>query len=98
MKAKLTKIYQRKASYNGDVDYFRCTFQLEDGSFAMTDLVRTFRNFAWWDPVMKSGVGTVIDGVILKETAPGKPKKINADSQVRIIQATLFKPQEEKLL
>ncbi|HEY5918592.1 MAG TPA: hypothetical protein VIU13_14345 [Chryseolinea sp.] len=85
MKAKLTKINKPRASYNGDVYFHRLHFQLEDGSHAMTDLVSTYRNFTNWKPVIDAGIGTWIDNVALIN-----PKKINADSQVRIIQAPVF--------
>lgn len=77
-----------KYSRNGDVAFRRIYFELEDGSWAATDLVPSFRNYKWWEPVVKSGIGTVIGGVFLKD---GYRDKINADSQVFIIQEPLLK-------
>lgn len=85
MRAKLVKIDPPKSSRNGDVQFQRLHFQLQDGSYAMTDVVSTFRNYAWWQPVIEAGIGTWIDGVELK----GK-QKIDADSWISIYQAALF--------
>lgn len=94
MKAKLTKISHRKMSYNGDVDYYRLNFQLEDGSFAQTDVVPSYRNYAWWEPIVMAGVGTVIDHVMLRPSL--KAKKIDADCQPVITKAPLFNhPQQQ---
>lgn len=84
MKAKLTKIEHTKTSRNGDVAFQRLHLTLEDGGFAMTDVVSSFRNYRYWKPVIESGVGTHITGVKLKGLS-----KIDADSQVSIIQTPL---------
>ncbi len=88
MKAKLKKMDYPKYSRNGYVSFRRIYFELEDGSWAATDLVPSFRNYKWWEPVINSGIGTVIGGVFLKD---GYRDKINADSQVFIIQEPLLK-------
>ncbi len=88
MTAKLKKMDMPKYSRNGNVCFRRLYFELEDGNFAVTDLVPSFRNFKWWEPVIKSGIGTVIGGVFLKD---GYKDKINADSQVFIVQEPLVK-------
>jgi hypothetical protein len=88
MKAKLKRIDVPKYSRNGDVCFRRIYFELEDGNWAMTDLIPSFRNYKWWEPIIKSGVGTVIGGVFLKD---GYRDKINADSQVFIVQEPLVK-------
>lgn len=85
MKAKITKINQPRISRNNDVAFHRIHLQLEDGSHAMTDLVSSYRNFAWWKPVIQAGVGTWVDGAVLIN-----PKKVDADSRVRIIQAPVI--------
>ncbi len=93
MTAKLKKMDQPKYSRNGKVCFQRLYFELEDGSWAATDLVPSYRNYKWWEPVIKSGIGTEIGGVFLKESYRDK---INADSQVYILQAPLLKqPQSE---
>ena len=89
MKAKITKVNKPRFSRNGDVFYQRVHFQLQDGRFAMTDLVSSFRNFAWWKPIIESGPGTILDKVDLKDESYGKPFKVDADSRVEIIQPTL---------
>lgn len=83
MKAELIKIYAPKHSRDGVYTYQRLGIKLEDGKFAMTDLVKEYRNYARWRPVIESGVGTMIDGVMLLAD-----KKINADSVIYIIQKT----------
>ncbi|MDZ4205779.1 MAG: hypothetical protein U1C12_00975 [Patescibacteria group bacterium] len=85
MKAKITKLNKPRISRNGDVAFHRVHMQLQDGSHAMTDLVSSFRNFNNWKPILQAGPGTWIDGVDLIN-----PKKVNADSQVRIIQAPVI--------
>jgi len=93
LKAKITKIEQLKGSRNWDGSlYYRLKFlvKTENGGmvFAMTDIVPGYRNFPWWEPVIKAGPGTVIGGVYLKEGF--KPCKVDADSQVFIVHEPLF--------
>lgn len=87
MKATLQKIDQFKVSRNGDVGYYRLKFVLEDGTFAMTDIVPTFRNYANWKNIIHIGVGVVITGFFMKG-----PQKIDADSPVTIIQYPDYEP------
>jgi hypothetical protein len=87
-KATITKIDQGKYSRTENI-YYRIRFRLETGEFAMTDVVPTYRNFGYWEPVIKAGPGTTIGGVFLKDGF-NKPLKVNADSQVFIIQASLI--------
>ncbi len=89
MKARITKILEQKYSRTENV-YFRIYLRLETGEFAITDVVPTYRNFKFWQPVMKAGVGTIIGGVFLKE-GYGKTLKVDADSEVFIIQEPLMK-------
>lgn len=84
MTGKIVKIDPIKMSRNNDVAFRRVYFELQDGSWAATDLVSTFRNYARWKPIVEAGVGTIIDGLRLK----GKDK-IDADSEVRVIQEKL---------
>ena len=84
MLAKLTKIHDPQRSYNGDVSFVRIDLKLADGSFAQTDLVKSYRNYARWRPIIKSGVGIWIDGISLIS-----PNKVNADSKVKIYQDKL---------
>ena len=88
MTAILKKMDTPKFSRNGKVCFRRLYFELEDGNWAATDLVPSFRNYKWWEPVVKSGIGTEIGGVFLKD---GYRDKINADSEVYILQEPLVK-------
>ena len=81
MKARITKIDEPRVSRNNDVAFRRIHFILENGSYAMTDVVSTYRNYRFWEPVIESGIGTYIGGVNLK-----RPDKVDADSQVYILQ------------
>ena len=87
MRAKITKIDRPKYSRNGDTVFYRVYFELESGAWAHTDLVSTYRNFERWRSILKSGVGTKIDGVNLKR---GYNNKVDADSFIRMIQETLL--------
>ena len=81
MKARIKAIDELVMSRNNDVSFQRIHFVLESGVFAMTDVVKTYRNYRYWEPVIKSGVGTYIGGVNIKS-----PGKVDADSAVYIIQ------------
>lgn len=74
------KIDPPKISKRGMIEYKRIHIELEDGNWAMTDIISTFRNYQYWEPVIEFGVGAILDGLILL----GK-SKINADSPVKII-------------
>lgn len=80
MKAILTKVDPMKSSENGDYDYMRGHFTLENGNYAFTRITPSFRNYNRWGPVVESGIGTVIEGVEMKGD-----KLINADSLIKII-------------
>jgi hypothetical protein len=77
--AQLTKIHDPQLSRNGNYSYTRIDLKLADGSFAQTDLVKSYRNYKYWRPVIKAGVGTWIDNLSLIS-----PNKANADSKVKI--------------
>ncbi|QGH73096.1 MAG: hypothetical protein [Podoviridae sp. ctviO18] len=81
MKARIKQIDQPIMSRNNDVAFRRIHFVLESGVFAMTDVVSTYRNYRYWEPVIASGIGTYIGGVEMKS-----PGKIDADSPVYILQ------------
>lgn len=74
MRGRITKIDLIKKSYTGD--YQRVYFQLENGAFAKTDLVSSFRNYSRWKPFLK--VGIVLGNLNIKEK--GKVTTVNADS------------------
>jgi len=74
MRGKITRIDTVKRSHTGD--YQRVYFQLENGNFAKTDLVSSFRNYSRWKPLLK--VGNVLGNLNIKEK--GKVTTVNADS------------------
>lgn len=82
MKAQITKIDEPRASRNGDVMFVRVYFKLQDGNFCTTDLVKSYRNYAYWKDALTKGVGTWVDGLILKWNG-----KADADSRVNITTA-----------
>jgi len=79
MKAYITKIDPPKKSTKGH-EFIRVYFQMEDGTWAATDLVPTFRNYKRWQPITKAGPGSIIDNVVLL-----LPGKVNADSHVALV-------------
>ena len=85
MTAKITKIDPLKMSRNGKVGYIRVYFELQDGGWAITDLVPTFRNFKRWQGLLSRGPGATIDGVRLIG-----PAKVDADSEVTLWQDVLI--------
>jgi len=91
MKAQIVKIDDPKTSRNGDAIFYRVKLKLENNDFVMTDIVPTYRNFAWWRPILQAGVGTWIDGVALKCAG-----KINADSQVYIARSPAKVAQQQE--
>lgn len=86
MEAIIRKIGNLKSSRNGNVYFRRISFILEDGSWAMTDLISSYRNYARWKPIIEAGIGTKIRGVFEKSKG-----KIDADSLVEIIQEPIIK-------
>lgn len=74
MKGTIKKIDITKKSHTGD--FKRVYFELEDGKFAKTDLVSSFRNYPRWSNLLK--VGNVLGNLQLKTV--GKLTTVNADS------------------
>lgn len=74
MKGEITRIDVTKKSHTGD--FKRIYFKLEDGRFAKTDLVSSFRNYPRWSNILK--VGNVLGNLQIKEG--GKVVTVNADS------------------
>jgi len=77
MKGSIIKILPKRFSRNGGT-FTRVNFKMEDGSFAQTDLVDSYRNVARWRNLLRVGIN--LDGLLLK----GK-NKVNADSFPREI-------------
>ncbi|MDA2921674.1 hypothetical protein MYX07_00220 [Patescibacteria group bacterium AH-259-L07] len=66
MRGIITKIDQLKKSFNNDdTCFYRLYFKLESGSWAKTDAVPGFRNFARWKPVIEGGPGTALNDLVL---------------------------------
>jgi hypothetical protein len=93
MKAMITKIQEGKMSRNQDQIYYRVHLRLEDGSHAMTDIVKAYRNYQWWKPALEAGVGTWITGLFMKWKG-----KVDADSRVSIIKPPLPNINQSPLL
>jgi hypothetical protein len=80
MKATLTKIDPLKASISNNGTFRRIYFELEDGSWAHTDVVPEFRNYKRWKPIIEKGVGTELTGIRVKFGS-----KVDADSPIKIL-------------
>lgn len=93
MKAEITKIDELKASAHYPVAFRRIYFKMEDGSWAVTDVVPSYRNYRYWKPVIEAGVGTTITNVRLKEKS-----KVDADSPVKIVPKPPVEPRPEGAL
>ncbi len=93
-KGKITKIHEFKRARGRGIQsfaskYIRVTFKMEDGSWAKTDLCPEYRNFYNWRKILRSGEGTVVQGMQYRTG-----KEINADSLVSIcLDQDLFKDQ-----
>lgn len=93
----IKKIDPIKRSRNGGQCFIRIYFEMDDGGWAETDVVPTFRNYKKWKPIIESGIGTKVDGLILIR---GRGTRVNADSNVRIYQPNLLQREltaEEKM-
>lgn len=90
MKATLTKIHPLKLSRNGN-SFIRVEFQLEDGSWAKTDLCPTYRNYSRWTSILKQGAGVSLTNLRLK-----KKGEVDADSFPSITTITLKTVEEKK--
>jgi len=80
--AEVIKIHPAKLSINKDTTYIRLDIMLPDGTFSKTDVCQSYRNYARWKPIIASGVGTKITGLIIGHNV--KPYTVDADSPVRI--------------
>ena len=61
--------------------FIRIYFKMDDGTWAQTDVVPTFRNYRYWKPIIESGVDTRVGNLAYKSKA-----KINADCEPCIIE------------
>lgn len=91
IKATIKKIHPLKQSRNGNA-FVRVEFQLDNGSWAKTDLCPDFRNFSRWDDILKAGEGTTVGGLFLK-----KKGEVNADSYPYISKIPLSVQEKPKL-
>lgn len=71
MRGTISKIHDKKVGRNGNT-FIRVEFQMEDGSWAATDLCPAFRNWQRWEDLLITG--NTLDGLELKF-----PNKVNAD-------------------
>ena len=74
MKGTIIKIHPINAS-RSEGAYIRIELQLEDGSWAKTDVVTRYRNYARWRPIIGKGKGTTLGNLVLRKTG-----EIDADS------------------
>jgi hypothetical protein len=65
MKGTVLKILPMKMSRTESV-YSRITFTMDNGDWAKTDIVHTYRNYARWKPVIDAGPGTVVDNLKMR--------------------------------
>ena len=72
MKGTITKIDPLKNSRNKE-GYIRVHFKMEDGSWAITDLVPSYRNYGRWKNLLRKG--TDLSGLMMKSKM-----KVDADS------------------
>lgn len=78
MRGSIVKLDPIKYSRNGGDSFIRVKFKLEDGSFAMTDLVPSYRNYPRWKDLLV--VGKDLDNLTLKSKG-----KIDADSFPNVV-------------
>ena len=74
MRATLIKTHPINAS-RAEGAFIRIEFQLEDGSWAKTDVVTRYRNYARWKPIIEKGKGTTLGGLTLRRNG-----EVDADS------------------
>ena len=84
MRAKITQIHDIKKTRGRGISKFaqkfiRVTFKMDDGSWAKTDVCPEYRNYRNWKLPLRSGVGTVIEGLNYRRSG-----EVNADSPVSI--------------
>ena len=76
-------------SRTNDGGYYRVYFEMEDKSWAHTDILPKFRNYKYWEPIIKSGTGTIVGNL---EYKIGRVGKIDADCRPYIIQKKMLLP------
>jgi len=93
MRATISKIHPIEYSRNRG-SYIRVEFKLEDGSWAKTDLVPSFRNYERWRNLLK--VGMDLDNITIKKRC-----EVDADSfperYVKPAHGRLIKEIKEKI-
>ncbi len=79
MFGEITRVDQFKRSRNeGDI-FIRVTFKMEDGGWAKTDIVPTFRNYWRWRKLLR--VGNTLFNLTLKD-----PETVDADSKPYLLE------------
>lgn len=75
MRAKIIKIHPPKQSRFENV-YIRIEFLLENGEWAKSDIVTSYRNYKNWKPFIAIGEGSFLDNVKLRRKG-----EVDADSR-----------------
>ena len=72
----ITKIHPPQSSINGKI-FKRIEFEMDDGSWAKTDICPDFRNAVRWQQALDKGEGTLVKNLEMRDTTT-----INADSNI----------------
>ena len=82
MIGEIIKILPFKKSRNEDETYLRVEFKMEDGKWAKTDLVPSFRNYWRWKRVLR--VGNVVRNLKMRDKIT-----VDADSFPQLVVGSL---------
>lgn len=88
MTGTIIKIHEPKIGFKG-ITFIRIEFEMEDKSWAKTDVCPSYRNYSKWKPIIEAGVNTKVSGLrfnINRKTNVEKKNEVNADSDVKILQ------------
>jgi len=91
MKGVVIKIETIKQHKDNIYEYYPVTIRLENHKTAIVHVIPTYRNYAYWLPVLKSGVRTVLDNL---QFVTGSKKFLDKD----IIPHIVSKPIQIKQL
>lgn len=78
MRGTVIKVHPTKYSRTEGA-FIRLEFMMEDGEWAKTDIVTKYRNYSRWQPIIKAGAETALDGLLLR-----KKGEVDGDSYPRI--------------
>ncbi len=92
MQGEIIKIDPPKQSRNKREVFIRVYFKMfPSGEWAETDIVRTFRNYARWRPLMKKG--NILTGLQMLE-----PNRVDADSYPELRERPDLTLEDENLM